>query len=77
MQKGNYFRPYKYIDGKAVYIHKGPNDLGKTDIPMKDRCEGFDDMWNMIFKQVMEYWDWVPVENVHEFDQYEHEDEEE
>lgn len=68
MQKDKYFRPYR--DGK--YIHLGPNDISKRDIPRKDRCEGFDDLWLHTYQDVMKYWDGEPVKDIHEFDIYEH-----
>ena len=75
MQKGQYFRPYKLVNGKAVYLHKGPTDIGKSAIPLKDRCEDFDELWNQTFMQVMKYWEFVPVTDIHEFDKYEEREE--
>ena len=79
-QKGNFFRPYVKDPntGKSIYIHKGPNDLGKGDIPIEDRCdpEEFNRIWNLVFKQVMQYWEFVPVKDIHEFDRYDDVDEE-
>lgn len=72
MQKGKFYRPYikDPITGKSIYLHKGPNDLGKGDIPREERCEGFDEMWNMIYKQVMEYYEEAPSVDIHEFDDW-------
>lgn len=71
-QKGNFFRAYVKDPktGKSKYLHKGPNDLGKSDIPKEDRCdpEEFNRIWNCVFKQVMEYWDEAPEIDEHEFD---------
>ena len=64
-----YYSPHS--NGK--YLKKGPHDLGKWAIPPKDRCEGFDELWNEIFEQVMETWERVPVKNISEFDDYEFE----
>lgn len=68
MQKDKYYRPYR--NGK--YIHREKGDIGKSSIPKKDRCEGFDNLWNTTFMEVMKYWDVVPVTDIHEFDRYEH-----
>lgn len=72
MQRGSYYRPY---DKSHKYIPQGPNDIGKSSIPRNDRCNNFDDLWNATFMEVMKYWDFVPVDDIHEFDQYSHEDE--
>lgn len=68
MQKGKYYYPTIMKDGKRTYLHKGPNDIGKSSIPIKDRCEDFDALWMMVFDSVMENWE--EVKDIHEFDQY-------
>lgn len=65
-QNGIYYSPR--VNGE--YIKMGPNDIGKKSIPKKDRCEGFDEMWNKVYNEVMLYWNFVPVTDIHEFDQY-------
>ena len=65
-QNGKYFSPRF----KGEYLKMGPNDIGKKSIPKKDRCEDFDRIWQLVANQVMEYWDFVPVTDIHEFDQY-------
>lgn len=57
--------PTAHSHGK--YIKMGPNDIGKRSIPYKDRCEGFDELWEMIYYQVLETWDWVPVTDLKPF----------
>ena len=73
-QKGNFFRAYVKDPktGKSIYLHKGPNDLGKGDIPIEDRCdpEEFNRIWNLVFRQVMAYWDEAPTIDEHEFDDW-------
>jgi len=49
------------------YYKKGPNDIGKKSIPKKDRCEGFDDIWDLIYYQVLETWEWKPVTDLRQF----------
>jgi len=39
---------------------KNKVDLTKADIPKEERCEGFDELWNKIYRQVIAYWDEVP-----------------
>lgn len=56
------YRPY--VKGK--YLHQGPHDIGKTAIPIKDRCEGFDELWNKTFEEVMKYWEWTEVTDISE-----------
>lgn len=67
MQKTEYYHPYS----KNKYLHKGPNDIGMSSIPKSERCEGFRELWNRVFEQVMETWERVPVNNLSEFDDYE------
>ncbi len=50
----------------GIYYKKGPNDIGKKSIPMKDRCEDFDRIWDLIYYQVLESWEWVPVKRIDE-----------
>ena len=68
MQKANYYVPYKTVNGKRVYLGMGPNDIGKNSIPKKDRCEGFDELWMMVFNDVIANWE--EVKDIHEFDKY-------
>ena len=56
--------PTPRVQGK--YYKKGPNDIGKKSIPRKDRCEDFDKIWDTIYYQVLETWDWVPVKRIDE-----------
>ena len=71
-QKGNFYRAYVKDPktGKSIYLHKGPNDLGRSDIPKEDRADDFDRIWNCVFKQVMEYWEEAPEIDEHEFDDW-------
>lgn len=66
VQHGIYYAPR--VNGE--YIKLGPNDLSKKSIPKKDRCEGFDELWNKTYNEVMNYWNFVPITDMHEFDQY-------
>lgn len=68
MQKGEYFVPYKTINGKREYLAMGPNDIGKTSIPKQDRCEDFDELWMRVFNEVIANWE--EVTDIHEFDKY-------
>ena len=52
---------------KGVYLKMHNNDIGKKSIPQKDRCEGFDELWSMIYFQVLETWDWLPVTDLRPF----------
>lgn len=51
----------------GVYYKMGPNDLSKKSIPKSERCEGFDELWDMIYYQVLETWEWVPVTDLKPF----------
>jgi len=55
MQQGKFYRPY---DKEHNYIPQGPNDIGKRAIPKAERCDNFDELWNMIFDEVVSYWDY-------------------
>jgi hypothetical protein len=35
-------------------------DLNKSDIPIYERCEGFDELWDTVYMQVLSYWDEIP-----------------
>ena len=52
---------------KGEYIKMNDSDLSKRSIPKRERCEGFDELWNMIYYQVLESWDWVPVTDLKPF----------
>jgi len=52
------------------YLKMGPNDIGKKSIPPKERCKDFDRIWDMVYYQVLETWDWVPVTNAMWFKQF-------
>lgn len=54
MQQGKFYRPY---DKNHKYIPQGPNDIGKRAIPKAERCDNFDELWNMIFDEVCAMWD--------------------
>ena len=74
-QKGNFYRAYVKDPktGKSIYLHKGPNDLGRSDIPKEDRCdpEEFNRIWRETYAAVMKYWDEAPeIDNEHEFDSW-------
>lgn len=45
-------------------FRQGPNDIGKRSIPVEERCdpEEFNRLWNMIFDEVVSYWDEVKDE---------------
>lgn len=69
-QNGIYFSPHS----KGKYIKLGPNDLSKKSIPKSERCEGFDELWNAVYNSVMEYWEFVPVDDISFFNQFESEE---
>lgn len=50
----------------GVYYKMGPNDIGKKSIPKSERCEDFDELWEKIYYQVLESWEFVPVKDIHE-----------
>lgn len=66
IHRSKYPSPHK----KGEYLKMGKNDIGKKSIPVKDRCEDFDRLWDLVYYQVLETWDWVPVTNVAWFKQF-------
>ena len=54
----NYFKNYQREHSKSYKTEK--NDIYKSDIPLDERCEGFDELWEYIYKQVLSYWDHIP-----------------
>ena len=40
-------------------MRQGENDIGKRAIPVEERCDDFDSLWNMIFDECVAYWDEV------------------
>lgn len=40
------------------------NELNKSSIPYKDRCEDFDKIWRKTYYDVMKYWDKVEEEEI-------------
>ena len=63
MQKGKFYRAYD-SENKSKYIKQGPNDIGKSSIPRKDRCKDFDELWMQTFEEVMKYWNIVGWEEI-------------
>lgn len=66
IHRSKYPSPHK----KGEYLKMGPNDIGKKSIPPKERCKDFDRLWDLVYYQVLETWDWVPVTNVAWFRQF-------
>lgn len=51
----------KAFERRQQEIREGKRkDLTKNDIPIYERCEGFDELWNMVYMQVKNYWDSIP-----------------
>lgn len=71
MQKTKYYRPYTIENGKRVYMKQGPNDIGMKSIPIKDRCDNFNELWNMIFEEVLSTWNNVDMDIDVELDETE------
>ncbi len=70
-QNGKYY--YPTVNGK--YIKLGPNDLSKKSIPKSERCPEFDEIWNRTYNEVMRYWEFVPIDDISFFNQFESEEE--
>lgn len=46
------------------------NELYKSSIPLDERCEDFDELWNTIYRDVLKYWNFVPINSVDELERY-------
>ena len=56
----------KYKSDKSLKT----NDIGKKSIPLEDRCEGFDELWNQIYNEVLGYWNFVPITDMSQLKGY-------
>lgn len=53
-------KKYKYKSAhQPKGMKKGENDIGRRAIPIEERCDDFNALWNMIFDEVVSYWDEV------------------
>ena len=57
---------YPTAHSHGVYYKMNENDIGKKSIPKKDRCEDFDELWEKVYYQVLETWEFVPVKDINE-----------